>query len=308
LVGNGTDAIYLTLRANGIKSGMNVVVPAISAIPTAAAVKMVGANPVYVDVEKDTCLIDLNELDRTLEDRLIDAVIIVHLYGNVVNSFKAKEICNKHNVPLIEDCAQAFDCFVSKDKERKFVGTIGNAGAFSCYPSKTLNAAGDTGFVVSDNVKVIQKIKELRFYGQVDRYVMGDESGINSRSDEIQCAILLKKLKFLDELNKRREILFEKYNNNFKNKVKFNCEFAKCNPHLFPIFVKNRKKFMRLMSDIGIETLVHYPFTLPAVMDNEIKTYANAEYISNNIVSIPFNVWMSDEEISYVIEKVNDLE
>jgi len=312
LVGSGTDALYLSLRACGIKSGMRVAVPAISAIPTAAAVKIIGAHPVYIDVDRETCLIDLTELEIALETQSINAVIAVHLYGNVVDSFKVKELCLKHNIPLVEDCAQAFDCvYTGGSGSCKLVGTVGNASAFSFFPTKTLGSLSDAGLVISNDVQIIQKVKELRFYGQVDKYVMGSESGINSRADEIQCSILLKKLEYLDELNERRSDLLIIYNDSFKNisTVKF-MEYIdgfRCNPHLFPLFINNRKVFMRLMAKNDIETMIHYPFTLPSAMANEIKSYPNAEYISNHIVSIPFNVWMSNEEIDYVVEKVLEI-
>jgi dTDP-4-amino-4,6-dideoxygalactose transaminase len=302
LVGSGTDALYLSLRAFGIGPGNNVAVPAISAIPTASAVKMTGANPVYVDVDAETGLINLEELEKTLKGP-IDAVIIVHLYGNTVNSFYVKDLCEKYNIPLIEDCAQAFDSVIFKGLQTSKAGTIGNAGALSFYPSKSLGSFGDSGAVISDNVSVIQKVRELRFYGQVDRYVMGNDSGINSRVDEIQCSILLKKLEYMDALNERRRVLLKRYNEVF---VEYNINFApKSNPHLYPLTVENRKKFMREMAEKGIETLVHYPFTLPASVGKEIKPYVNAEYISNHIVSIPFNVWMTEEEIEYVLKTVS---
>ena len=293
LVGSGTDALFLALRAFGIGFGSTVAIPAMTAIPTAAAVKLTGANIKYIDV--NNALMDINKLNVLGK---IDAVIVVHLYGNVANLKDIKEFCNNRRIPLIEDCAQSFGAKFNE----KHTGTIGNAGALSFYPSKNLGAASDMGCVITKDVGIAQKIKELRFYGQVDKYVMGTSCGINSRADEIQCAVLLKKLEYMGIMENRRLELLYKYEKNLNNlpRIKWNIG---CMPHLYPIFVENRKTFMRKMKENGIETLIHYPFSLPSAIDKEIVLYESADFISEHEVSIPFNPWMSDGEVEYVLEK-----
>lgn len=297
LVGSGTDAIYLSLRALGINKDCKVVVPAISALPTAAAVKLTGAQIEYIDVDRRTGLMDYKQLRKANH---LSAVVVVHLYGNVSEELSLiKQMCSERNIPLVEDCAQSFGSLYDKKK----VGTIGDIGAFSFYSTKLLGSAGDGGMVVSNSVFLIEKVRQLRFYGQVDKYVMGEQFGINSRMDEIQATILLKKMDYLESLDLRRMELLTKYNEVFKDFcIKWNIG---CMPHLYPLLVENRKKFMRLMSERGIETLIHYPFTLPA-SDKLIQEYSEADYIAKHIVSIPFNAWLTDEEVDYILENTKE--
>lgn len=300
LVGSGTDALYLLLRAFEIGPGDKVAIPTISAIPTAIAVKMTGAECLYIEVSEKTMTMDSIQLIPHLKD--VSAVIPVHLYGNVVNDIKhISELCSSKNIPVIEDCAQSFGA----KKGTKHTGTIGTAGTLSFYPTKNLGCFGDGGAVVTENTSLAQEIRELRFYGQKNKYAMGNY-GMNSRMDEIQSTILLKKLNYLKILNKRRIDMLGKYRNGFQkaqintfNTIDWNDG---CMPHLYPIFIKDRNKFINYMSDKGIGTAIHYPFTLPAIIDKFYKKYPLAEKKVKEIVSLPFNPWMSDEEINYVIE------
>lgn len=297
-VGNGTEAIYLALKAFGIGKGSRVAIPTISAIPTAAAVFQTGAEIVYVDVNTNTVTMDFLRLK---EEKNIDAVVFVHLYGIVVEEIKAiAEYCKKNNIILIEDCAQSF----SSKNCYGLSGIFGNAGTFSFYSTKTLGGFGDAGCVISKSLNVIEKIRELRFYGQKSRYIMGNEFGINSRTDEIQASILLKKLENFENMIQKRQQMLLKYKRQLEEKGVWVLNWYVENvPHLFPILVNNRNVFINKMKrEKNIETIVHYPFTLPSLCKSKyIEQFSGAEFVSSHIVSIPFHTSLTEEEINYII-------
>ena len=292
LVGNGTEAIYLALRSYGIGPGKKVAIPAFSAIPTATAVKMTGAEIVYIDIVPATGCMNYYMLEEFND---LDAVVIVHLYGNVADVKKTKLYCQENKIPLIEDCAQSFGATINHKK----VGTFGNMGAFSMYPTKNLGTAGDSGLVITKDTSLAQTIKELRFYGQKQKYVMGDVCGINSRADEIQSTILLNKLKILPEIEEQRLRMLHKYRIELSNKLQWE---AGSMPHLFPIRVKNRRAFIKKMKEKEIDTAIHYPFTLPQAIDKKIEPYLYAESFADEIVSIPFHPWLEPDEVDYILE------
>jgi len=300
LVGSGTDALYLLLRAFGIGQGDKVAIPAVSAIPTAVAIKMTGAECVYLDVCPHSMSINGQLLVAD-----VSAVIPVHLYGNTVKDLNGIiNYCNGKEIPVIEDCAQSFGAKI----DGKYVGTIGSAGAFSFYPTKNIGCFGDGGAVLTNDTSLASEIKELRFYGQKDKYAMGPTCGMNSRMDEIQSTILLKKFECLKTTNKRRLHMLERYNCNFA-KIESDAFYTLswndgCMPQLYPIFVKNRKRFINHMDRMGIGTAIHYPFTLPAAIDKCHREYIAADTRTKKVVSLPFNPWMSDKEIEYVINTV----
>jgi dTDP-4-amino-4,6-dideoxygalactose transaminase len=300
LVGSGTDALYLLLRAFNIGPGDKVAIPTISAIPTAIAVKMTGAECVYVEISEKTMTMDTSKL--CLEN--ISAVIPVHLYGNTADVEFISAICGCKNIPVIEDCAQSFGAKIGA----RYTGTIGSAGTLSFYPTKNLGCFGDGGAVVTNNINLAQEIKELRFYGQRNKYAMGNTYGMNSRMDEIQSTILLEKIKYLNTTNERRLIMLKKYKKglmkseiNTLNTISWKVG---CMPHIYPIFINNRKRFINYMTKMGIDTAIHYPFTLPAAIDKSHKKYSIADKKVMEIVSLPFNPWMSNKEIDYVIDTV----
>jgi len=290
LVGSGTDAIAISLMACGINSNSIVGVPAFSAIPTAVAIKMIGAKIRYFDL--------CNSLSGGIDFKNINnvnAIVPVYLYGNNFNINKL--ISYKNNgLIIIEDCAQAFGTKINN----KFIGTFGHTGAFSFFPSKNLGSFGDAGLVITKNTNIAQKIRELRFYGQKDKSSMSNMIGMNSRVDEIQCTILLNKLSIHNRIEERRLELFNRYNNRLnKYTIKWNDG---CMPHLFPIFVKNRKKFIKNMKELEIETIIHYPFTLPSLIEKCNVSFPIAEKFASEIISLPFNPWLKEKEIEYILD------
>lgn len=293
LVGSGTDGLIICLRALGVKPGDKVAIPAMTAIPTAIAVKAVGGEVVYIDVD-ETLTMSPEKLSLSLELHNCKAIIAVHLYGNSCNMDEIIYLAAKFNIPVIEDCAQSFGTIFGENR----TGTIGTFGAFSFYPSKNLGCFGDAGLIISKDETLMKSVNELRFYGQTSRYKMGELYGLNSRTDEIQSAILLRKMDFMKSNTAKRKKLFNKYKH--LKTIKWRDGAV---PHLFPLIVENRDKLIKYLTDKGIETAIHYPFYL----ENEIEKTSvvscpEAKKYSEQVLSIPFYPWLTELEADYIIE------
>lgn len=305
-VGSGTDALILSLMAFGIRNSDNVIIPSFSAIPTAIAVKTVGANPIYIDIDS-SFTININKLSEEIKKREIKAVIPVHLYGNPSEMEKIRLLCIENNIILIEDCAQSFGSSYNQIP----LGTFGMTGALSFYPTKNLGCMGDGGAVVCCDSKLTDKIKELRFYGQKSSYNMGNFIGINSRMDEIQCTILLKKLPLLQAQKNRRIEMKNIYDSAVQN-TQFSTPYWRNGavPHLYPIISKNRNKTINLLAEKGIEALIHYPFCLEEAIEKKpgLGFFSKAKKYSDSVLSLPFNPWMTDNEIEYVLSAIKEIE
>lgn len=299
LVGSGTDALIISLKSLGISFGDKVAIPSFSAIPTAAAVKILGAEPIYIDVD-DSITINTELLEKEIEEKNIKAVVPVHIFGNTCNMLEILDMCNKRNIPVVEDCAQSFGSKIGD----KFTGTFGITGAFSFYPSKNLGAAGDSGMILTNDEKLYNKIKELRFYGQTSKYKMGIDCGINSRTDEIQSTILLKKMELFQKNIERKRMIKEKYDLHFKNiTIDWKEDVV---AHIYPLLSLKREETMNKLKQKGIETLIHYPFCLYEEME-KFPSDLNSKKISKEIFSIPFNSWISEEEVDYIIKSVEEV-
>lgn len=279
LVGSGTDALALSLLSLGIKSKMKIGIPSYSAIPTAIAVKMIGAIPVYIDINKTATIDYKNNLQ-------LDAIIPVHLYGNIAKT--------NFNIPVIEDCAQSFGIQN---------GFSGFTKALSFYPTKNLGAFGDGGAIVVKTKKHAELIKQLRFYGQNSKSSI-ITPGLNSRMDEIQVTILLKKLQYFDEMVEKRQEMFYQYKPLERFSIKWKNGAV---PHIYPLLSKQREKTIQKINQCGIETALHYPFYLQKAIENIENKESYAYKLSQQVFSIPFNPFMKKKEIKYVINKVLDI-
>src|SRR3989338_1118029 len=216
-VASGTDAISLALLAMGIGDGDEVILPA-NAYPSVFAISAIGAIPKLVDIDPQTYNLDPLKIEKVISKKT-KAIIPVHLYGQPADLSSIIAIGKKYKIPVIEDCAQAHGAeFLGKK-----VGSIGDIGCFSFYPTNNLGAFGDGGMVVTNNKEIYEKVKLYRMYGEKERY-KSILSGRNSRLDELQAAILLAKLKYLDKWNKRRKEISKKYNFQFSI---FNFQFRK---------------------------------------------------------------------------------
>lgn len=302
-VGSGTDALALALMASDIGTGDDVITSALTAYPTITAIKQVGARPIVVDIDAETGLIDPNKIDDAVTAKT-KAIIPVHLYGQSCDLAALETIAARHNLIIIEDCAQSVGATFGARK----TGRFGRFGCFSFYPSKNLGAIGDGGAVVAQTQADFESLQRLRNYGQSVRY-HHDSPGINSRLDEIQAAVLATKLPFLDTWTERRRTIAARYRAALHG-VKWleSREYGQPVHHLFPIHVLKREQFMAHMTTHGIQTLIHYPVPVHKQHDyhaDEDETLPVAESFADTVVSLPIYPELSDDAVDLICSVVN---
>lgn len=305
-VNSGLDALTLTVRALNIGTGDEVIVQSNTFIATVLAVTENHATPIFVEPD-EFFNIDAEKIEAAITPRT-KAIMIVHLYGQATNMKKICQLAEKYNLKIIEDCAQSHGAKF----DGKMTGTFG-IGCFSFYPTKNLGAFGDGGAVVTDDKNFAEKIKMLRNYGSKIKY-HNELAGVNSRLDEIQAAFLRVKLSHLDELNDERKKIAARYLNEIKNssiilpKIREGSEHVW---HQFVIRVKNRDEFQKYLEQNGIKTVIHYP--IPPHLA-ECYRYLNhrrgdfpiAEKFADEVLSLPMFNGMTQAEINFVIETINN--
>ena len=309
-VGNGLDALFLSLKALGIKEGDEVIVPSNTYIATALAVSYVGAKPVFVEPDIRTFNIDPTKIENAITDKT-KAIMPVHLYGQACDMDPIMKIARKYNLFVVEDCAQAHGATY----KGKVIGSFGDAAGFSFYPGKNLVALGDAGAVVTNNEELAKKVRALGNYGSDYKYhhIM---QGNNSRLDELQAAFLGAKLPHLDKVNIERRRIAEKYITGINNPeiiLPYVPDYTIPVWHIFGIRCEKREKLEKFLNDAGISTNKHYPIPMhlqECYKDLGFKEgdFPIAEEISKTELSIPMYYGMTDEEIQYVIDKVNEFE
>ena len=304
-VGSGTDALTISLMCLNIGKGDEVITTSLTAYPTITGILNSGAKPVLVDVYKSNALMDVEKIEAKINKKT-KAIMPVHLYGQSCDMNTIKKIAKKHNLKVVEDCAQATGALYKGKK----VGTIGDCGAFSFYPTKNLGSYGDGGAIITNSEEIYLKAKLYRNYGQEDKY-NHTLNGLNSRLDEIQAAVLATKLKFLDNWNRKRREIAKKYSTELKT-----VDFLKNDSdslhvhHLYVIKSNNRDKLINHLTKNGVETLIHYPLPInkqKAFFKMENETYENADKITKQILSLPINPWLKDDEINSIIEIINSI-
>ncbi len=258
-VGNGTDAIALILRALGIGPGDEVITTPLSAAYTALAVMMVGARPVFADIDPERLTLDPAAAAAAIGPRT-RAILPVHLYGQAADLTALAALAARHQLALVEDCCQAH----LATGDGRPVGTVGVAGAFSFYPTKNLGALGDGGAIVTNDAALAARVKTLRNGGQSSRY-QHQLPGINSRLDEIQAAILRARLPFLRSWTDARRRHAARYRAALAGSpVAVPAEFDRGHVyHLFVVRSRHREALQAHLSGRGVETLVHYPVPIP---------------------------------------------
>ncbi len=305
--GNGLDAIYLSLRAFGIGESDEVIVPSHTFIATALAVSYTGAKPVFVEIDPVTYCINPSLIEEAITEKT-KCIIPVHLYGHPADMDPIMDIAKKYNLRIIEDCAQAHGALY----KGKLIGSFGDVGAFSFYPGKNLGALGDGGAVITNNLELATTIEALGNYGSKKKYEHLFK-GTNSRLDEVQAAFLRIKLRYLDRWNEDRSRIAQKYNECIINPAIVKPVISQNTKHVWHLFVVRvirRDEFEKYLNVNGIGTTVHYPtpiYLQEAYKDLMIPegTFPLAEIIANEVISLPLYYGMSDEEIDFVVEKVN---
>ncbi|MBT7238012.1 DegT/DnrJ/EryC1/StrS family aminotransferase [Candidatus Woesearchaeota archaeon] len=304
-VNSGTDALHLALRALDITTGDEVITVPNTAIPTINAISLANATPVFVDIDPLSYNLNPKKLKNSITKNT-KAIMPVHLYGQPANLDEIIEIAEEHGIPVIEDCAQAHGATYKGKK----VGTFGTMGCFSFYPSKNLGAYGDAGIITTNNETLRDKLLSLRNYGQTSRYIH-EETGTNSRLDEMQAAILRVKLKHLDKWTKKRRELAEVYTSNL-NKVTIPQELKDRNHvyHLYVIRSDNRDMLREHLARNGVGTQIHYP--MPAHLQGAYKnlgmkegSFPITEKSAKQILSLPLYPELEKNKIRKVIELIN---
>ena len=306
--GNGLDALMLSLKALGVGAGDEVIVPSNTYIATALAVTYVGAAPVFVEPDIDTFLIDPALIETKITDKT-KAIMPVHLYGQACDMDPIMEIAKKHGLFVVEDCAQAHGATY---KGRK-VGSFGDAAGFSFYPGKNLGALGDAGAAVTNSKELADKIRALGNYGSDYKY-HHIYQGNNSRLDEMQAAFLSAKLPLLDKMNEERRRIAKMYSEGIDNpKVITPVVREECVPvwHIYGVRCNERDALEKHLNDRGIGTNKHYP--IPMHMQECYKELGIsegalpvAEEISATELSLPMYYGMTDEQVRYVIDAINE--
>ena len=303
-VGNGTDALHIALAACGVGKGAEVITVAHTAVATAAAIVAAGAKPVFVDVESDYFTLSAEQLEAAITPRT-RAIIPVHLYGQPADLEPIRAVARRHDLVVIEDCAQAHGARY----QGRPVGSFGHAACFSFYPTKNLGALGDGGMVVTSDSGVAERARLLREYGWRQRYV-SDTDGWNSRLDELQAAILRVKLRHLDADNSARSRIAARYSAGLRGVV-----LPQVRPqathvyHLYVIRSERREQLRRHLERNGIAAAIHYP--VPVHQQPAYRAYARTplpvtERVATEILSLPIYPELSDQDADRVIGAINE--
>lgn len=314
-VNSGTDALFLALLSLGIGFGDEVIVPVFTYIASAFAVTFTGAKPVFVDINEDTCNIDIEKIEKAIT-KATKAIMPVHLYGQTANMKPILAIARKHNLKVVEDAAQAHGAlYKTSEKNWKIAGTMGEIGCFSFYPTKNLGACGDGGMIITNDLNIYRKLLMLRDYGRISRYEHVT-LGYNSRLDTLQAAILRIKLKYLKIWNGMRRKNASIYKRELKGVdgiiLPYAADYSYHVYHCFAARVKNRDKAISKLREKGIGALIHYPIPLHLQ-----KVYHNlgfkkgdfpvAEKVASQIISLPMYPYLKENQIKFIAKTLKSI-
>lgn len=303
--GNGLDALRLGIKALGFGENDEIIVPANTYIASILAISDNGCKPIFVEPSLQTYNIDVERIESAITPRT-KAILVVHLYGQVVEMQKVWELAQKYNLAIIEDCAQAHGAMY----QGKRVGTLGDVAGFSFFPGKNLGALGDGGAVTTKHKDVAEKVRALGNYGSHKKYV-NLYKGLNSRLDELQAAFLEIKLKHLDSDNESRRAVAKFYRENITNNKIILPECVSEEGHAWHLFVvrcEERDRFQAYLKDNGIETIIHYP--IPPHKQEAYKEYnllslPITEKIHREVLSLPISPVMSREQAERAVSVIN---
>ena len=306
-VGNGTDALFIALKSLNVGPGDEVIVPANTFIATSEAVSMTGASVVFVDCDPETYNIDVNLIESKITSKT-KAIIPVHLYGQPANMTVISDISKRHDLKIIQDCAQAHGATI----DGKPLIYFGDVLCFSFYPGKNLGAYGDAGAVVTNDDDIAEKALMFANHGRTGKYNHEFE-GINSRMDGLQGSILNVKLKYLNQWTECRIKNAAVYDQLLKDLS--HIELPKASPnvkhvyHLYVIRTKRRDALQKFLKETGIATGIHYPIALPNLkaykhLDHKGNDFPVANQYQNEILSIPMYPELSEDMMEYVSQKI----
>lgn len=298
-VANGTDSLIICMAALGVGPGDEVITAPNSWISSASSIALLGAKPVFADVGEDQ-LIDPEMVELAITRRT-KAIIPVHLTGRMCDMQSLMELSKLHKVPILEDAAQAVGC--------ENAGSFGLFGSFSLHPLKSLGACGDAGIITTNDSEQAKTLKLLRNHGLKDRNHIS-RWGYNSRLDSIQAAILRHRLINLPKVIERRRHLASKYTSRLKNIVKTPVDEGHTY-HTYTIQCEQRDFLLEHLKNKNIETKIHYPIPIhlqecAKSLNYELGDFPNAEYQASRILSLPINEFLTEDQINYVCEKIEE--
>jgi dTDP-4-amino-4,6-dideoxygalactose transaminase len=306
-VASGLDALFLSLIALDLPAKSEVLVPSNTYIATILSIINAGLTPVLVEPRLDTYNINASEIERHITPQT-KAIIVVHLYGKICEMDLISHIAQKHNLIIVEDCAQAHGA----ELKNKRAGTWGKFGAFSFYPTKNLGAFGDAGAITTDDYKMYMKIKALRNYGSHKKY-HNRYFGFNSRLDELQAAFLRVKLRYLDAIIQHKALLARIYQEHIENSQVILPPAHSENDHVYHIYnirCQRRDELKAFLLKKGIKTEIHYP--IPPHWQEAYrhlftgKFYPISEEIHRSTLSLPISYCHTEDEIRFVAKAVNE--
>jgi dTDP-4-amino-4,6-dideoxygalactose transaminase len=306
-VANGLDALTLVLKAWSFDAGSEVIVPSNAYIASVLSVTQAGLTPVFVEPDPFTYLIDPARIAAAVTDRT-RSILPVHLYGRCCDMTAINEVATTYGLMVLEDAAQAHGAWHNGLR----AGALGHAAGWSFYPSKNLGALGDAGAITTNDDALADRLRALRNYGSAQKYV-NDYVGVNSRLDELQAAILSAKLPRLDSDNQRRQELAAAYLTGIHNpsvSLPPADQVEQDVWHLFVIRHPRREEFRSYLRDRGIGTDVHYP--IPPHHQRAYHPFVQlslpvSEQLHQEVVSLPLNLTLTDEDVTYIIDTINSM-
>ena len=306
---NGTDSLYIAMHALGVQPGDEIIAPAHSWISTTETITQAGGKVIFVDTDLDAFTIDVNKIEEKITSRTV-GIIPVHLYGQPADMDPIMAVAKKHNLWVIEDCAQAH---LARYKG-KLVGSFGNAASFSFYPGKNLGAMGDAGAIVTNDSSLAEKMAMYARHGGLTK---GDHriEGINSRLDGLQAAILGVKLPHLLGWIKRRQEIANLYTNLLASVPQITtpivAEGYESVWHLYVIKTESRDALASYLESAGVQTVINYPVALPFLpaysrYGHTPEQFKNAHHNQSRILSLPIYPEMSNDQVSYIVGLISD--
>ena len=307
-VASGTDALLLSLKALNIGPGDEVIVPTYTFFATVEVVVRLGATPIFVDIDENSYCLDVSQVEERITPRT-RAVIPVHLFGHPADMAPLLDLAAQHNLSVIEDNAQAFGAEYRGQK----TGSLGDAGCLSFFPTKNLGGLGDGGMITTNEPEVARRVQILRNHGCKNKS-LPVEIGYNSRLDEIQAAILLVKLPYVDEWNNQRRMMAKRYTQELSG---LGLEFPDVRPgclhayHMYVIRVGNRAEVQRHLQEAGIGSAIYYPQPLHLTEACSFYRHAendfpHAEKASQETLALPLYPGMTKEELNQVICRLQE--
>ncbi len=304
-VGSGTEALHLAIRALGLGPEDEVICPAFTFIASAGAIALAGAKPVFCDIEPLYFSMDPSDLEKRITKKT-KAIIVVHLFGHPSPMTEIMKLAKDHGLAVIEDCAQATGAEYRGQK----VGTFGDFGCYSFFPSKNLGGIGDGGLVLANSPEKLEKIKVLRMHGSRVKYYH-DVIGTNSRLDEIQAAALRVKLRHLDRWNNERRRVANRYQENLNKQVSAPVEAQDCRHvyHQYTVRVPRRDEFKAYLQENGVGSMIYYPVSLHQQKAFRDLGYDDADFpvtrqAQEEVLSLPMFPELTDSQVDFVSDQV----